>query len=147
MKIEMKPTSQIIESHGLGKHGEVQSFFTATFMRRMQRYMPYLTGTTIKMMIAQTDISSGRIVVQEPQARYLYYGKIMVNAKTGKGPMNIPGVGPRYKKGTMLKATDRDLNYTKTKNPLAGPFWDKRTWAAEGDVITRELQNYVNRSK
>lgn len=128
MKIEMNPYSLILANHGLNKNGDVQRFHTSNIMRRMQKYMPYLTGTSIKLMIKQTSLDTGQIVLQEPQARYLYYGKVMI----GKAPKTV---------------TDRDLNYTQKKNKLAGPFWDRRMWAAEGDVITRELQKYANRSR
>lgn len=128
MKIEMKPTSLILANHGLDKNGDVQRYHTNNVMRRMAEYMPYLTGASIKLMINQTSLDTGQIVLQEPQARYLYYGKVMV----GKAPKTV---------------TDRDLNYTKTKNQLAGSFWDRRMWAAEGDVIQRELQEYANRSR
>lgn len=128
MKIEMNPYSLILANHGLNKNGDVQRFHTSNIMRRMQKYMPYLTGASIKLMIKQTSLDTGQIVLQEPQARYLYYGKVMI----GKAPKTV---------------TDRDLNYTQKKNKLAGPFWDRRMWAAEGDVITRELQKYANRSR
>ena len=128
MKIEMNPYSLILANHGLNKNGDVQRFHTSNIMRRMQKYMPYLTGVSIKLMIKQTSLDTGQIVLQEPQARYLYYGKVMI----GKAPKTV---------------TDRDLNYTQKKNKLAGPFWDRRMWAAEGDVITRELQKYANRSR
>lgn len=128
MKIEMKPTPLILDSHGLNKNGDVQRYHTNNVMRRMTKYMPYLTGASIKLMINQTSLDTGQIVLQEPQARYLYYGKVMV----GKAPKTV---------------TDKDLNYTKIKNKLAGSFWDRRMWAAEGDVIQRELQRYANRSR
>jgi len=25
-----------------------------------------------------------------------------------------------------------------------GPYWDKRMWSAEGQIVVREVQNYVN---
>ena len=42
-------------------------------------------------------------------------------------------------------ASDRDIEYDKTKNPQAGPLWDRRLMAAEGAVMRQELQDYVNR--
>jgi hypothetical protein len=43
------------------------------------------------------------------------------------------------------QVTDRDLKYTRTKNPLAGPFWDRRLKAAEMPAMQADLQRYVNR--
>lgn len=143
--VNMKPINQILDEKGLTARGDVQQFHTQNVLRRIEKYTPCRTGATIKLMLVQTDINKPEIVVNAPYARYLYYGKVMVDAKTGKGPMNIPGVGLRFRNGAVLKATDRDLQYTKTKNPLAGPFWDRTLVAAEGAVMQRELQNYVDR--
>ena len=43
------------------------------------------------------------------------------------------------------QVADRDLKYTKTKNPQAGPFWDRALVAAEGTAMRNDLQRYVNR--
>lgn len=78
-----------------------------------------------------------------PYARYLHEGKVMVNAETGQGPGVVPGVGPRWRRGDQLKATEQDLTYTVTKNPEAGPFWGKRLQEKEGDAMLADLKNYV----
>ena len=106
--------------------------------------MPYRTGTLSSLPVKRI-ISPTEIEVAANYARYQYYGKVEVNAKTGKGPAFIPGVGYRYRKGTVLRATDRDLNYDTTKNHQAGPFWDRRMMAAEKDQIAQDLQDYINR--
>lgn len=84
----------------------------------IQKYMPYRTGATIKLTIAQTDTHVPEIVTDNPQARYLYYGM----SKSGKS-----------------------LNYTHTKNPLAGPRWDEAVMAAEGDAMAADLARYMRR--
>ena len=63
-----------------------------------------------------------------PYARYQYYGKVM------EGP------APR-------RVTDRPLNYDKTKNPQAGPYWERRLMAAEGEQIGKDLADYITRRK
>lgn len=143
IKVDMMPVNTIIQRHGLGPGGDVQRFHTQNVLSRIQKYMPYRTGLTIKTMIAASPTSEPFITVPGPYARYLYEGKVMVNAATGKGPPVIPHVGPRWRRGTQLKATDRPLEYTKTKNPLAGPHWDRRLVAAEMDAMQADLQRYV----
>ena len=69
----------------------------------------------------------------------------MVNAKTGKGPALIPGVGYRYPKGAILRPTKRTLQYTHTKNPDAGPEWDKTLISREGAAMTADLQRFIDR--
>ena len=143
IKGDMKPVDTILTRLGVNKTGDVQMQLTRIVNKRITRYMPFRTGvlaTKLKYISSPTEIT-----VMAPYARYQYYGKVMVNAKTGKGPAFIPGVGYRYRKGTVLRATDRDLNYDTTKNHQAGPFWDRRMMAAEKDQIAQDLQDYINR--
>lgn len=145
IQVNMKPINTILTRLGVDKNGDVQMQLTRVVNKRITRYMPYRTGalsTKLKYIKSPTEI-----VVLAPYARYQYYGKVMVNSKTGKGPALIPGVGYRYKKGTKLIATERDLKYDTTKNPQAGPYWDKRLMAAEKDAIAADVQAYVNRRK
>ena len=143
IKVEMKPISTILTRIGVNKTGDVQMQLTRIVNKRITRYMPFRTGalsTKLKYIKSPTEIE-----VVAPYARMMHYGKVMVNSKTGKGPAFIPGVGYRYKKGTILKATDRDLKYDTTKHPEAGPFWDRRMMAVEKDAIVSEVQAYVRR--
>lgn len=128
ISVDMKPVNQILKAKGLTAGGDVQRFHTQNVLRRIQKYMPYRTGATIKAMIAQTDISKPEIVLDVPHGRYLYHGKAM----EGKAPKTV---------------TDRDLQYTKTKNPQAGPYWDRALVAAEMHAMQADLQRYVNRKK
>ena len=124
--VNMKPIDQILKAKGLTRGGDVQRYHTANVLRRIVKYMPYRSGATIKLTQAQTHIDTPEIVTDTPYARYLYYGKVMV----GKAPKTV---------------TDVDLQYTKDKNPLAGPFWDRRLKAAEIPAMQSELQDYVRR--
>ena len=124
VKVNMRPVNVIVARLGADKSGDVQRFVTSTVNRRIGRYMPHLTGvleTKLKYVSSNTEIT-----VNGPYARYQYYGKAM----EGKAPRAV---------------TERDLNYTKTFNPNAGPFWDKRLMAAEGKQIAAEVQRYLNR--
>lgn len=105
--VDMKPVRAILRAKGLDTGGDVQRFHTANVLRRIVKYMPYRTGATIKLTQAQSPVGRPYIVTDAPYARYLYYGKAM----EGKAPRTV---------------TDRDLVYTKTRNPLAGPKWGER---------------------
>lgn len=143
--VSMKELNQILKDKGMDKAGDVQQFHTQNVLRRIKKYMPFVTGATYKITRIHTDIKKPEIVTDVPYGKYLFYGKVMVNAKTGKGPALIPGVGYRHKKDSVLKATDRPLEYTKTKNPSAGPRWDRALSAAEGEAMAADLQRYINR--
>lgn len=143
IKVEMKPVDTILTRLGVDKNGNVQMQVTRIINNRITKYMPFRTGvlsTKSKRIKSPTEIE-----VSAPYTLYMYYGKVMVNSKTGKGPAFIPGVGYRYRKGTVLKATERDLNYDLTKHPKAGPFWDRRMMASEATQIAHDIQVYVNR--
>ena len=143
IKVEMKPVNTLLTRIGVDKNGDVQMQVTRIINNRITKYMPFRTGalaTKLKRIKSPTEIE-----VAAPYALYMYYGKVMVNSKTGKGPAFIPGVGYRYRKGTVLKATERDLNYDLTKHPKAGPFWDRRMMASEAAQIAHDIQVYVNR--
>ena len=124
--LDMKPVNQILKAKGLTAGGDVQRFHTQNVLRRIQKHMPYRSGALIKETIASSPISEPRIVVPGPTGKYLYYGKVMV------------GTAPKV-------ATDKPLNYTKTKNPLAGPYWDRALKAAELPAMQADLQRYVSR--
>lgn len=143
--LELNPIGKIIKDKGLDSGGDAQKFHTANVLKRIKRYMPFDSGMTYKVTVAQTDISKPYIITNTPYAKYLFYGKKMVNAKTGKGPRMIPGIGFRYKKGTVLKETAEDIEYNRTKNPNAGPRWDRALSAAEGKAMAADLQRYLKR--
>lgn len=124
IKVTMKPVNTILTRLGVNTAGDVQMQATRIINQRITRYMPFRTGvlaTKLKHIKSPTEIE-----VLGPYARYQYYGKVMV----GSPPKVV---------------TDRDLRYDMTKNPKAGPFWDRRMMAAEGKQIAAEMQAYVNR--
>lgn len=144
VRVDMKPVKQIMARLGIDARGDVQRFHTANVKRRIQKYMPYRTGATIKLMIAQSPVNEPFLHVNVPYARMLYYGKVMVDPETGMAGFLTPN-GWRSRRGVAKVASSRDLQYDKTRNPRAGPFWDRRLTAAEGRQMAAELQDYVRR--
>lgn len=118
MRLDLHSSARIEADKGLDASGAVQMYHTKNVLRRIQRYMPYRTGTTIKLTIAQTDIRVPLIVTDQPYARMLYYGR----SRSGK-----------------------PLNYTKVKNPRAGPRWDEALCAAEMSAMRADLQRFIRR--
>ena len=126
VRVKMKPVNTILTRMGVKPDGDVQMFVTNTVNRRITRYMPFRSGalsTKLKHIKSATEIE-----VLGPYARYQYYGKVM----EGPAPKAV---------------TDRYLKYDKTKNPLAGPFWDRRLIANEGAQIAGEVRRYVSGRK
>lgn len=134
--LEMHSVGQILKDKGLDESGDVQQFHTQNVLRRIIKYMPYQTGMTIKITVAQTDLRKPLIVTDTPSARFLFNGKLMVSDVTGSA---------WARKGEAKHVVNQPLSYNKTKNPQAGPRWDLAVSAAEGGAMAADLQRYLNR--
>ncbi len=144
--LEMNSVGQILKDKGLNETGNLQQFHTANVLRRIKRYMPFVSGMTYKVTVAQTDIKKPEIVTNTPYAKYLFYGKVMIDPKLGVAGFMTPE-GWRSRKGCVKVRTGRDLQYNRTKNPRAGPRWDRALSANEGRAMAADLQRYLNRRK
>lgn len=116
--LDFPAAKEILQEVGLDEQGDAQMFHTKNVLRRVQKYMPYRTGATVKLTVAQTDPSVPEIVTEELQAVYLYNG---------------------------VSRSGKPLNYTKTKNPLAGGHWGRALVAAEGDALAADLERYIGK--
>ena len=116
--LDFPAAEEILQEVGLDEQGDAQMFHTKNVLRRIQKYMPYRTGATIKLTIAQTDIHEPYIVTDTVYAKRLFNG---------------------------MTAAGKPLHYTKIKNPQAGPHWDRALVAAEGEALTADLQRYIAR--
>lgn len=126
IKLQMPAVAELVRKKGLDPDGHVQMFLTMDINRRIGKFMPHLSGTLETKL---KHIRSGtQIEILGPFAKYQYYGKVMA------------GPPPKV-------VTDKDLQYTKTFNPQAGPFWDKRLMAAEGKAIEADVQCYIERGE
>ena len=88
-------------------------------LKDSQPYTPALTGSLQNRSTVQGNV----IIYPGPYARYLWFGKRMVNSKTGKGPRWIPNVGYRWPKGAVLRPTSDPLHYTTGMHPYARDHW------------------------
>lgn len=133
--LEMNSADQIIRDKGLDLDGDVQMHHTNNVLKHIVRYLPYNDGMLIKGTQSSTNIRKPVIVTPGPSARFLFHGKLMVSDVTGSA---------WARKGETKHVVSRNLNYTKTNNPQAGPYWDKALVAAEGAKLVSELQKYIN---
>ena len=89
----------------------------------MKDTMEFLPADHDMVLTRTTRQIGNHIVYSGVHARYLYYGKVMVDSVTGKGPAKIPDVGYRFRKGAKLVPTNRDLNMSKAVHPKATAGW------------------------
>nr|DAQ42079.1 MAG TPA: Minor capsid protein [Caudoviricetes sp.] len=73
-------------------------------------YVPFLTGS----LDERTRVSGNTIIYPGPYARYLYYGKVMVDPETGS---------TYAKKGMAKVLTDKNLVFTKYFHNQAQSHW------------------------
>lgn len=142
--LEMNSPTKIIADKGLDPGGDAQRFHTANVLRRIKRYMPFVSGMTYKVTVVQTNINKPEIVTDTPYAQYIFRGKKMVDPVTGAAGFMTPE-GWRSRKGVPKVLTNEDLEYNRTKNPRAGPRWDIELSTAEGKAMAGDLQRYMNR--
>lgn len=144
--LETNSVGQILKDKGLDAAGDVQRFHTANVLRRIKRYMPFVSGMTYKVTVAQTNIKKPEIVTNVPYGKFLFYGKVMIDPVLGIAGFMTPN-GWRSRKGSAKVATERNLKYNRTKNPQAGPHWDRTLSACEGRAMAADLQRYVQRRR
>lgn len=146
VKLQLPSATQLIRAKGLAHDGNVQKFHTQNVLKRIKRYMPYVSGATYKITVAQTDINKPEIVTNTPYAKYLFRGKKMIDPKINASGFLTPE-GWRSRRGSVKVLTAENLKYNKTKNPAAGPRWDRALVAAEGKALVADLQSYIDRRK
>lgn len=87
---------------------------------------PFVPALT-KSLVNRTRVVENQIIYPGPYARYLYYGKVMVDATTGKGPMRIVSKDGseiiRFHKGATLKPTEKPLKIQQSVHKNATDHW------------------------
>ena len=73
-------------------------------------FVPALTGS----LMNRTQVEGNSVIYPGPYARFLYYGKVMVDPDTGS---------PFAQKGAVKVLTDKNLVYNTSVNPQAQSHW------------------------
>lgn len=76
-----------------------------------EKYVPMRNGS----LRQRTRVVGNQIIYPGPYARYLYYGKYMIDPKTGRGPFKVKDENGnehiKYRKDAHLVPTERDLKF------------------------------------
>ena len=97
-----------------------------------QPFVPALTGS----LNTRTRVVGNEVIYPGPYARFLYYGKVMVDPNTGS---------TWAPKGGTKVVTDRNLVFTKTMHPQAQAFWCEASKAQNIDKWARVAQKAVKK--
>lgn len=111
---KLSPPKSVMRQLGVDDQGAVQQFATDRILFHMRPFMPWLTGLTATSLTQASSPTS--ITVNAPYALRLYCG---------------------------VSASGTPLNYTKTVNPLAGPYWDRTMMQHRGKQIAEEIASYA----
>lgn len=111
---KLAPSKSVMRQLGVDEHGAVQQFATDRILFHMRPFMPWLTGLTATSLTQVTSPTA--ITVNAPYALRLYSG---------------------------VSANGTPLNYTKTVNPLAGPYWDRTMIQHRGKAMAKEIEMYA----
>ena len=95
-------------------------------------YVPALTGS----LDQRTSVEENQIIYPGPYARFLYYGKVMVDPATGS---------PFAPKGGTKVVTDKDLVFNKAMHSQAQAFWFEASKAENLDKWIRVAGKAVKR--
>ena len=126
LDVKLPELDGLVKNLGLEEGGRAQQHLVKNVARRITKYVPKRTYSSIENAIAQgQEPANGRIVIRGPHVKLLYFGKVMA----GRKPKHV---------------TNTDIRYTTTFNRLAGPFWLERLMAAEKDrIIEDERRNIL----
>lgn len=138
-KINTRDLHKVVKS--FEPNGETQRFFTSELMRLSDNYTPFRNGplkNTVRMSLDGTAI-----IYNVPYARYMWYGRLMVDPITGKGAFFKEGYGFWSRPDTQKVLTDRPLNYQ--GSPLRGSHWAERCYNDNKDYFESAVVNYARR--
>ena len=95
-------------------------------------FVPALTGS----LTIRTRLDANKIIYHGPYARFLYYGKVMVDPQTGST------FAP---KGGTKVLTNRDLVFSKAMHPQAQSHWFEASKAQNLDKWIRIAEKAVEK--
>ena len=101
LDVKLPELDGLVKDLGLEEGGRAQQHLVKNVARRITKYVPKRTYSSIENAIAQgQEPANGRIVIRGPQVKYLYFGKVMA----GRKPKHV---------------TKKHITYTTTLNTLA----------------------------
>lgn len=122
---------------------KVETTIASEVLSDTSPYVPALTGS----LDQRTHVDGNTVVYPGPYARYLYNGKVMVDAATGRGPNRFIGKDGNemiaFPKGATLTATERDLVFNNTFHPKAQAHWFEASKAQNLDKWVRKAARVV----
>lgn len=144
-KLEIPNIDEMIKDCGLNERGRAQCYIDKFILEESE---PYVPGKHIQDAgVIATEIGSGQVIWDSPDAQYLYEGKLMVDPITLKGAFFSPDYGFWSRPNTekILDPNGRDLEYH--GGGKRGSKWFDRMIDEKMDELVEGVQNIVNGGK
>lgn len=110
--------------------GKAEHIVAIQVQKDTSPYVPFLTGS----LDQRTRVGGGDVIYPGPYARYLYYGKLMVD----------PATGSSYaQKGSTKVLTDKDLVFNRAMHSEAHAYWFEASKAENLDKWIRVADKAV----
>ena len=112
--------------------GRAESVLAQQVMKDTIHFVPALTGS----LTQRTRVVGNEVIYPGPYARFLYYGKVMVD----------PATGSTYaQKGGTKMVTDRNLVFSNAMHPQAQSHWFEASKAQNLDKWVRVANKAVEK--
>ena len=98
---------------------EAETWLANEVLKDTERYVPALT----KSLTIRAYVEGSTVVYPGPYARYLYYGKVMIDPVIQAAGFQRKDGTWRSRKGAVKQATNRDLDIKKDVHDQAQAFW------------------------
>lgn len=103
-----------------------EHFLAEEILKDTSPFVPFRTGS----LDTRAHVEGGTVIYPGPYARYLYYGKLMVDPETGS---------PWARRGATKVLTDRNLVFSKAGHPQAQSHWFEASKAQNMDKWERQF--------
>ena len=124
----LKDAKTMLKERGLEPNGRVQKVFTHLCKKHMDAYVPFRQG----ILKNTATVDGGKIIYNQPYARNMYYGVVMVDPVT-KAAGFVTSEGWKSRKGVKKIPSDREYIYNQA--PKRGKLWDVRMWQDKKHII------------
>jgi len=126
VKLDIRPTADLLRSRGLQPGGSVQKVIDSETMRYMGDYMPRRqAGELEHKMVTATIVGSGEVKIDGPFAHYLHEGILYVDSVTGSA---------WSRKDDTKVPTGKELTYAGA--PMRGKkFFDRMKTDHKEDIL------------
>lgn len=120
--------------------GKAQLFFSNELLKRSDKYTPMNQG--ILKNTARVDTDGSGIIYDTVYARYLWYGKVMIDPDYHIGAFHDPKTGRFWsRKGVQKIVSNRNLNFN--GSPIRGSRWVERAFENERNEILSDLLDFM----